>query len=109
DLPARGRPVRLPAPVTVANPVNSVAFSPDGHTLAIGDAQAGTGGRAGGRARPARLGAPLPDHLGPVTTVAFSPDGRTLATGGDDGNVRLWDLTDRARPALLAPPLTDHN
>ena len=26
-------------------------------------------------------------------SAAFSPDGSTLVTGGDDGNIRLWQLT----------------
>ncbi|MFJ8086232.1 caspase family protein [Streptomyces sp. NPDC096205] len=35
-------------------------------------------------------------------SVAFSADGRTLASGGDKGRLRLWDVSDPARPALRA-------
>jgi WD domain, G-beta repeat len=95
---------RLTSP---AGSVVSVAFSPDGHTLA-----AGTGDHKvwlwnlTNPARPARLGPPLTGPAGAVTSVAFSPHGRTLAAGTGDHTVWLWNLTNPARPARLGPPLT---
>ena len=41
-----------------------------------------------------------------MNSVAFSPGGHTLASGADDGTIRLWDITDPARPQPLGQPLT---
>jgi WD40 repeat protein len=35
-------------------------------------------------------------------SVSFSPDGRLLASGGDDGTVRLFDVSDPAHPRQVA-------
>ncbi|MCL2347778.1 MAG: protein kinase [Planctomycetaceae bacterium] len=34
-------------------------------------------------------------HEGSANSVRFSRDGRYLVTGGDDGKVRIWDMTDK--------------
>jgi WD40 repeat protein len=69
--------------------VFSVAFSPDGHSLASGGTNASaeiwdvsTGTRL-------RTLEPFP---GFVASVAFSPDGRWLASGTSNHTIKLWDL-----------------
>ena len=70
--------------------VYSVAFSPDGKTLASGDADSTV--RLWDVAAHQPIAAPLTGHTDAVDSVAFSPDGKTLASGSIDGTVRLWDV-----------------
>lgn len=70
--------------------VISVAWSPDGATLAVGNGAGDTKVHLwdATTGKPIR---PLAGHGGRVQGVAWSPDGKTLASGSDDQTVRLWD------------------
>lgn len=71
------------------DPVFSVAFSPDGQTVASGnsdntiklwDVTSGQELKA------------LKGHSHFVQSVAFSPNGKMLASGSDDRTIKLWDV-----------------
>ena len=67
--------------------INSLAFSPTGHTIVSGSNDRSAiiwDVRTGHAAR--RLG----DHAVKVWRVAFSPDGLLIATGCDNGAVKIW-------------------
>ncbi|CAE7154799.1 unnamed protein product [Rhizoctonia solani] len=70
-------------------PVNSVAFSPDGKSVASGswdktvwmwDAQSSSS-----------IGEPLRGHSDWVHSVSYSPFGDLIASGSRDATIRLWD------------------
>ncbi len=71
--------------------VLSVAFSPDGRTLASGSFELKLWDVVTQR-EIATLGQ-LYGYK--VKSVAFSPDGRTLASGSGDGRIDLWDVQTR--------------
>ncbi|MGW6153696.1 TIR domain-containing protein [Streptomyces sp. NPDC055144] len=74
-------------------PVESVAYSPDGKTIASGSDDGMV--RLWDAATQQKIGAPFIGHNNGVTSVAFGPDGKTLASSGSDGTVRLWNIADR--------------
>ena len=74
--------------------VRSVAFSPDGKTVASGSQDktvrlwdTDTG----------ELKQTISKHAGTVWSVAFSPDGNTLASATERGYVDVWDIGDPRR------------
>jgi WD40 repeat protein len=97
-----GAPMHLPP--TKAPAVQSIAFSPDGKTLAVAyrlsskialwDAT---------RWRNPRMTTPAPSRqsLTDFYSLAYAPNGKWLAAGNSDGRVMLWNTQTRRRPRLL--------
>ncbi|HEX9675838.1 MAG TPA: PQQ-binding-like beta-propeller repeat protein [Anaerolineales bacterium] len=82
--------------------IASLALSPSGELLALGNAHYALSSNVGRDAisivdaANGTLVRALDGHHGPVTTLSFSPDGQTLASGSLDNTVHLWRLSDGA-------------
>ena len=78
--------------------VFSMAFSPDGATLASGsdDNSIKLWDVATGEEKATFTG-----HSSDVFSVAFSPDGATVASGSWDGTIKLWDVATGGEKATL--------
>jgi WD40 repeat protein/tRNA A-37 threonylcarbamoyl transferase component Bud32 len=72
-----------------ASDVNSVAFSPNGQTLASGsdDKTIKLWDVATGKETSTFKG-----HFGWIWAIAFNPNGKTLASGSADKTIKLWNL-----------------
>jgi WD40 repeat protein len=81
-----------PELISVQGYSSSVAFSPDGSTLAVGWGKKGE--KHGILLFDAETGREIRNiegHAGAVAGIAFSPDGRTIASASYNGMVKLWD------------------
>ena len=76
--------------------LRDIAFSPDGHTLAITNDRYVTLWDAVNNIEIRKL-----IHDSEVRSVAFSPDGRLIASTSDDGTTRLWAAGSGAELARL--------
>ncbi len=96
----------VPAVPSFISRINSLAFSPDGTTLAISSDKCATGqGVTGcGELLNIAIGQEIDTTETPVS-VAFAPDGKTMATAGSGGMVLLWDASTLGQTGPSFPSL----
>src|SRR5437870_1482740 len=108
----------MPTPIAVITPANadrvselarwddgpvvlSVAFAPDGQTLASWSSDNTV---RLWRVSDGSLLRTLSGHGNDVFSMAFAPDGQSLASGSDDNTVRLWRVSDGSLLRALYDP-----
>ncbi|MFL7892219.1 MAG: toll/interleukin-1 receptor domain-containing protein [Anaerolineales bacterium] len=83
---------------------HSLAFSPDGSTLALGNYDGSI--IFWDMEDDVQIGEPLQAHSSRVTSLVYSPDGSILASGSEDRTIKLWDTQSGE---MLTEPLHGHN
>ena len=83
---------------TTVPSVGTVAFSPDGKLLAIGNA---VGSIKLWDLEANQWELMLSGHLSLISNLVFSPDGRFLASSSFDTEVKLWDAADGAELLVI--------
>lgn len=78
---------RISPEIRHAQPIEDLAFSPDGRRLLTA---AGEVARVWDASSGAPLSAPMP-HRRAIRAAVFSPDGRLVATASEDQTARLWN------------------
>lgn len=80
--------------------VDTVAWSPGGRFIAIGDA----GHIRICDATTLEMQHVLIGHQGRITSISWNPDGRFIASGGTDGTVRIWSRDGAPLRRVAADP-----
>jgi WD40 repeat protein len=88
---------RVPGP---AGQATGLAYSPDGHTLAV---DTGAGAVLLWDTVSHRVIGKIAARQGQLLSLAFSPDGQLLATAGANSTVRLWHTATRLLAAQIGP------
>jgi WD40 repeat protein len=83
----------------------SLAFSPDGSLLAVGNQDHSIQLWEVNQGTP-KLLATLSGHSGGVNQLKFSPDSKILASGSSDWTVKLWDVEKRQEVFSTTPEQT---
>jgi WD40 repeat protein len=84
---------RLERPAGVE--LGPVAFSPDGHTVAVAELTGATHAVILWNADTGAEVGRLEGHTNFINAVSFAPDGKAVASGSDDQTIRLWDVASR--------------
>ncbi|MEU4688312.1 TIR domain-containing protein [Actinoplanes sp. NPDC023714] len=110
DLTDRSKPVKL-TELGLRDMMSSIAFSPDGRTMAVGEGSNVSLWDVTDRAAPVRYTSiPMSDYSNyHANSLEFTADGRTLAAATtDNGTIKIWDVSDPYQARQIAN-LTGHS